>query len=183
MLSGSNVNNIFGTMYAKCKIVNANGHSNDKSSNEAKTANVTPSSSPDFKEKTFFLKASDQSYVNAEHVRIEIFVEYFTSNTSIGAIFIPFHYFQNKGCEYSFPVVKFRQSNTLLSASSVLTPSLNNSGLGELSVRVNRVEEDSSSRCKIRLRTTLRESHLFNTLWYGECLLAGERLNCDNMRC
>ncbi len=64
----------------------------------------------------------------------------------------------------------------LLPVVTYLTISTTTAGLGEITVRVSRIDQDTTGndKCRLKLRSTLRESSLFNSLWYGECLLAGE---------
>ncbi len=122
-------NGIFGGLYAKCKVVDRDGHSNDKSTADSRTPNISPSADPVWKDATFVRKANSQGYNSGEYMRVELFIEYLTSNTSIGAIFVPFEYFLKKTTEYTFPIVKYRQGSTLLAGSTALVPSTENTGV------------------------------------------------------
>ena len=83
------------------------------------------------------------------------------SSTAIGSAFIPLHYFQLKEQTLSFPIVGNGKCSDFGS-------------IGCLTIAIKRVEKvEAQTTASLQLRTVLRESSIFNSSWFAECLLQG----------
>jgi hypothetical protein len=159
----------FQAMFAKCKLVNANGHSKSKGSSTMRTPAITATANPNWENYKFSFDSDDR--LDKEfYMRIEIVIERMPMNLCIGAVFIPLEYFENKEVEYTFPLTRFRQPGSIYSYAAKRTGGY---GLGSLTVKIRKVQQSVSNKMKLNLRTTLRQTDLFNTSWVADCLPAG----------
>jgi hypothetical protein len=182
-----NFNVTSNNIVAKCKAVNISGHSHYKLCNEFKSQYIplTANSDPTWNE-TFTLK-SDQKLNTAHYIRIELSIGNAAFDSSYGAVFIPIEFFKLTAREYTFNIVRFRQktvfnNNNNSSSSSSVSNSQHNaaneyletsSPLGEVIVNIRRIEEESSCKSTLRLKSVVKECDIFNTCFHGECLLSG----------
>jgi hypothetical protein len=176
-----NFNVASNNIVAKCKAVNISGHSHHKLCHEFKSHYIplTENSDPTWNE-TFTLK-SDQKLNMAHYIRIELSIGNAAFDSSYGAIFIPIEFFKLTAREYTFNIVRFRQK-TFFSNNSGSSNSLHNaandymeasSPLGEVIVNIRRIDEESSCKSTLRLKSVIKECDIFNTCFHGECLLSG----------
>jgi hypothetical protein len=157
---------IGGGMHVKLKFTDHNGNSKALGrSQEYKTASITPTPNPDWGNFNALFKAQD-SFGKAEFLRIEVCLDDFSTNLVLGTCFIPLSLFKRKPKEYTFPMTRYKASAVHARDGSVLHP------LGETTVRIHRIEEDSESPSKMTIRTLLMDSNIFNTRYVAECIAA-----------
>ena len=162
-------------MHVKMKFTDKHGNSKTLGrQQEFKSASIPASVNPDWAQQSVLFKAQD-GFEKAEFLRIEICLDDFTTNFIIGTCFIPLALFRRKSKELSFPMTRYKNVSVTALDSSVVN------SLGEMVVRIHRIEEDSTSPAVMCLRPSLMESNIFNTRWFCECVAAGA-VNTENLK-
>ena len=129
--------------------------------------NAQDKSKPPPKTKEEYLFYAEHGYWWAEYVRLEIFD---TRNAvgqleeRIGAIFIPLS---------DFPLNEVEKVYKITSAKQV-PAYLKNSGLGSITVRIEKIHviEDSFDKI-VHLDTVLNVTSIYNTMWFSRCISSG----------
>lgn len=152
-------------LFAKCKLVDANGQSGSTDFVEDfTTPKVAVSANPNFNHHRFVVKPQS-SYDKSAFVRIEFYLEFVAMRLSIGAVFIPLDYFDTEVATYTFPVTHYRtQADEAPTTHS----------LGYLTATIRRKEQHEKLRNVIvTLAGKVQESGLFEDTWFAECALSG----------
>jgi hypothetical protein len=156
----------FSNLFAKCRLVDMNGHSRHVSGlsqilPEARTSSIsieTPGRQGpmSFQGATFAFKSAQLAQYRNGFFRIEIFFgDGLATNTGLGAVFVPIEYCcgSQKPSVMAFPVVKMKAATTVLSLA------INDGkGLGEVLVKFHRIENDVavSSGHDVKSKSVLR---------------------------
>ena len=187
-----------GNMYAKIRFVDHDGKVSNVNQQEKRTPSIIPCSNPDWKEFDALFKVSD-GFEEVNFIRIDICIDDYTSKSCIGNCFLPLRYFNKKAKEYTFAITpknettgsSFPLSSSLLSttssssSSSSLISNNNNASstttnpFGEMTVRIQRYENDADKTSTMMIKPTLMESNIFNTRWYTESYAGSSSMNID----
>lgn len=157
-----------GNMYCKIRFVDHEGKASTIRQQEVKTSSVEPSSNPNWKEFNTILRIQDH-FELINYVRIDVIIDDYSTKITIGNVYIPLRYFSLKPKEFTFPLTSLREKgvNSLVFKSSTIN------FLGEMTVKIQRIEESAEKLSTMVLRPTLVESNIFNTRWFTECVVSG----------
>ncbi len=105
----------------------------------------------------------------AEYVRLEIFdarnAATAVQEERVGAIFIPIVDITSRPEEKTYRIT----------TSKLLASYLKNSSLGEITVRIQKVQDiDTSFQRTLALSSWLQRSTIYNTYWFTKCIPAGD---------
>eukprot|EP01038_Epipyxis_sp_PR26KG_P006726 gene6726-9219_t len=158
-------------LFVKCKLVDQNGHSANKVSSDFKSNSVPMSPNPVWNQT--FLFTSDYNLSHSHYIRIELCAnDNVLQDASFGAIFIPLEYFKTKQAQYTFNLFDFRNSWHMY-CNPHDKASHNAVSLGEITVIVQKIIEETDVKSALKIQSTLYDSNVLNSLFFGECLLVG----------
>ena len=154
-----------GIMYAKVRFVDHDGKVSNVNQQEKKTPSITPTTNPDWKEFDALFKAHD-GFDDINFIRIDICIDDYSSKACIGNCFIPLRYFNKKAREYSFALTPKSESG--LPYPSLILPQNTCNPFGEITVKIQRFENDADKTSTMMIKPSLMESNVFNTRWFTE---------------
>ena len=176
---GSSSTQNYYTLYAKCKLVDENGHSYHRVTSEQKTGHTVLSPNPKWSDNNHVIFKASEDLAKSSFVRVEIIASSssnIATSVPIGAVFIPLKYFGKTEKKYTFPVSRSRRSLVDYAAENSSLTAMDRSrrtAFGTLTVQIKLIEEQADNATVIRMRSVLLARNIFNCAWYCEAIPAG----------
>eukprot|EP00981_Chlorochromonas_danica_P004714 scaffold948_cov198-Ochromonas_danica.AAC.1 len=161
----------FSHVFAKCTLLGATGHRNNKATVCFETTLQPISPDVHWHEEPFLFEVGDELH-SMEFIRIEIFAcgsmkSFGGKNFSFGAAFVPLTSFPSSVDAREFTMSNFRRTKELCAGGSF---EQDNCGKGKIKVSLQRIES-SQQVCLVEFEAVSRETSLAQTAWAGEAIL------------
>ena len=167
------------TLYAKCKLVDENGHSYHRVTSEQKTGHTALSTNPKWPDNNHVIFKASEDLSKCSYVRVEIIASSsnnMAASVPIGAAFVPLKYFGKTEKKYTFPLSRSRRSLVDYAAENSSLSAMDRSrrtAFGTVTVQIKLIEEQAENTTCIRMRSALIARNIFNCSWFCEVIPAG----------
>lgn len=164
-------------LYCKCKLVDCDGHSGNKSTLLSATGFLPFARDAEWSghSNAFSFHAKDGAFDSMEFVRVEVLVAWgpkVATHQSIGAAFVPLSLFTSNIKQHLLPVINFRRNEHLLHSVDGRD---DESRVSTMLVEIQRLEAPRGRHEQqiVRLSVNSQFSPISNTMWTAECSALG----------